>query len=119
MIISVCVGPQRLFLSTVKTLCKITSSSPLSLNTMAWLSVLDELKKYLPPDIELEAILADATDQEILEARFHAKATEKITLRYGVFALILNKERGVLFCHRRDLDLWNLLGGRLRANEAP
>jgi ADP-ribose pyrophosphatase YjhB (NUDIX family) len=37
----------------------------------------------------------------------------------GVFALILDEERRVLFCHRRDRDLWNLPGGRVRANEAP
>jgi 8-oxo-dGTP diphosphatase len=37
----------------------------------------------------------------------------------GVFAVILDKERRVLFCHRRDQDLWNLPGGRVRASEAP
>ena len=37
----------------------------------------------------------------------------------GAFAVILDKERGVLFCHRRDRDLWNLPGGKLETNEAP
>src|SRR5438067_8216763 len=37
----------------------------------------------------------------------------------GVFALILDKERRVLLCHRRDRDLWNLPGGKLESNEAP
>jgi 8-oxo-dGTP diphosphatase len=37
----------------------------------------------------------------------------------GAFAVILDKERRVLWCHRRDQDLWNLPGGRVRANEAP
>jgi 8-oxo-dGTP pyrophosphatase MutT (NUDIX family) len=37
----------------------------------------------------------------------------------GAFAVILDKERQVLWCHRRDQDLWNLPGGRVRAFEAP
>ena len=37
----------------------------------------------------------------------------------GAFAVILDKERRVLFCHRRDRDLWNLPGGRVQAYEAP
>jgi ADP-ribose pyrophosphatase YjhB (NUDIX family) len=37
----------------------------------------------------------------------------------GAFAVILDKEQRVLWCHRRYQDLWNLPGGRVRANEAP
>jgi 8-oxo-dGTP pyrophosphatase MutT (NUDIX family) len=37
----------------------------------------------------------------------------------GAFAVIVDKERRVLWCHRRDQDLWNLPGGRVRAFEAP
>jgi len=34
----------------------------------------------------------------------------------GVFAIILNKNK-ILLCHRRDMDMWNLPGGRLENNE--
>ena len=37
----------------------------------------------------------------------------------GVFAIILDKDGGVLLCHRRDHDLWNLPGGGLEENETP
>jgi len=37
----------------------------------------------------------------------------------GVFGILLDEQRRVLLCHRRDFDLWNLPGGGLEANEAP
>jgi len=37
----------------------------------------------------------------------------------GVFAIILDKQKRVLLCHRRDYDLWNLPGGRLEKSEIP
>jgi 8-oxo-dGTP diphosphatase len=37
----------------------------------------------------------------------------------GVFAIIFDDENRILFCHRRDYDLWNLPGGRLENGEAP
>jgi len=37
----------------------------------------------------------------------------------GVFGIIVDDENRVLFCHRRDYDLWNLPGGTLEAGEAP
>jgi len=37
----------------------------------------------------------------------------------GVFAIIFDDKNRILFCHRRDHDLWNLPGGRLEAGEAP
>lgn len=40
-------------------------------------------------------------------------------LRIGVFAIILDKEKRVLLCHRRDYDLWNLPGGGLEKGESP
>lgn len=37
--------------------------------------------------------------------------------KIGVFAVIFNKQRKVLLCHRCDQDLWNLPGGSLENNE--
>jgi len=37
----------------------------------------------------------------------------------GAFGVILNEERKVLLCHRTDMDLWNLPGGRVEENESP
>jgi 8-oxo-dGTP diphosphatase len=37
----------------------------------------------------------------------------------GAFAVIIDTENRVLLRHRRDQDLWNLPGGRVRATEAP
>jgi len=37
----------------------------------------------------------------------------------GVFAIILNKEKQILLCHRKDYDLWNLPGGKLEKGEVP
>lgn len=37
----------------------------------------------------------------------------------SAFAVIFDKEGRVLFCHRRDHDLWNLPGGGLEAGESP
>ena len=36
----------------------------------------------------------------------------------GAFAVILDAEGRVLLCHRRDLDLWNLPGGRCEMMES-
>ena len=43
----------------------------------------------------------------------------KKTFTIGAFAIILDKQKRVLLCHRRDYDLWNLPGGGLEAGEAP
>jgi len=37
----------------------------------------------------------------------------------GAFGIILNEHKQVLLCHRRDYDLWNLPGGRLKDRESP
>ncbi len=37
----------------------------------------------------------------------------------GVFAIIFDKKKRILFCHRTDCDLWNLPGGALEKGEAP
>lgn len=37
----------------------------------------------------------------------------------GAFAIILDQERRVLLCHRRDMDMWNLPGGGVEENEMP
>jgi ADP-ribose pyrophosphatase YjhB (NUDIX family) len=37
----------------------------------------------------------------------------------GAFAVIYHDERRVLLCHRRDIDAWNLPGGRVEDGEAP
>jgi len=37
----------------------------------------------------------------------------------GLFAVILDQQRRVLLCHRRDDDLWNLPGGRMERDESP
>ena len=37
----------------------------------------------------------------------------------GVFGIIVDKNKRVLACHRRDYDLWNLPGGALEKSEAP
>lgn len=39
--------------------------------------------------------------------------------KIGIFAIIFNKKKEVLLCHRRDCDLWNLPGGGLEENESP
>jgi len=37
----------------------------------------------------------------------------------GAFAVIFDDRGGVLLCHRRDLDLWNLPGGAVESGELP
>ena len=37
----------------------------------------------------------------------------------GAFAIICDEKRRVLLCHRRDIDAWNLPGGRVEEGEAP
>lgn len=37
----------------------------------------------------------------------------------GVFAAALNSQREILLCHRRDLDMWEMLGGGIEAHESP
>lgn len=37
----------------------------------------------------------------------------------GAFALIHDVEAKILLCHRTDLDMWNLPGGRVEPAEAP
>ena len=37
----------------------------------------------------------------------------------GCFALVLDPQRRVLLCRRRDFDKWNLPGGGLETGEAP
>jgi len=37
----------------------------------------------------------------------------------GAFAIILDADRRVLLCHRRDLDVWNLPGGGVESRETP
>ena len=37
----------------------------------------------------------------------------------GVFAIILDTNKKILLCHRRDYDLWNLPGGGLEDFESP
>ncbi len=39
--------------------------------------------------------------------------------KIGAFAIILNQEKEVLLCHRRDYDLWNLPGGGVEKGESP
>lgn len=35
------------------------------------------------------------------------------------FAIIFDERRRVLLCHRSDVDLWNLPGGKIEKNELP
>lgn len=37
----------------------------------------------------------------------------------GAFAIIVDDEHRVLLCHRRDMDMWNLPGGRVESGETP
>ena len=37
----------------------------------------------------------------------------------GAFAIIFDREGRVLLGHRRDMDMWNLPGGRIEAGEMP
>jgi ADP-ribose pyrophosphatase YjhB (NUDIX family) len=39
--------------------------------------------------------------------------------KIGIFAIILDEQKRVLLCHRRDYDLWNLPGGGLEKDESP
>lgn len=45
------------------------------------------------------------------------KSMNKSTI--GAFAVIFNNQREVLLCHRTDMDMWNLPGGRVEKNETP
>jgi 8-oxo-dGTP diphosphatase len=40
-------------------------------------------------------------------------------MRAGAFAAIFDDKRQVLLCHRRDIDAWNLPGGRVEDGESP
>lgn len=40
-------------------------------------------------------------------------------MRAGAFGITFDGDRRVLLCHRRDMDAWNLPGGRVEANETP
>lgn len=40
-------------------------------------------------------------------------------MQTGAFAAIFDDKRQVLLCHRRDIDAWNLPGGRVEEGEAP
>jgi len=40
-------------------------------------------------------------------------------MRAGAFGVIFDPDRRVLLCHRRDMDAWNLPGGRVEAGETP
>jgi 8-oxo-dGTP diphosphatase len=65
----------------------------------------------------------------IINAMKAPKMLEKIYLyiiagirRYfkiGAFAIIFDERQRVLLCHRSDVDLWNLPGGRVEKNELP
>lgn len=37
----------------------------------------------------------------------------------GAFAVIFDEDDRVLLCHRRDIDAWNLPGGRVEDGETP
>jgi len=37
----------------------------------------------------------------------------------GAFGIIVDEQRRVLLCHRRDVDLWNLPGGGVEKGETP
>lgn len=37
----------------------------------------------------------------------------------GAYAVIFDTEERVLLCHRRDMDVWNLPGGRVESGELP
>ena len=37
----------------------------------------------------------------------------------GAFGIIFDKQGGVLLCHRRDMDAWNLPGGVIEPGELP
>ncbi len=37
----------------------------------------------------------------------------------GAFAVIFDEHHRALLCHRRDLDMWNLPGGRVECRELP
>ena len=40
-------------------------------------------------------------------------------MQAGAFGMIFDAERRVLLCHRRDMDAWNLPGGRVEPGETP
>jgi len=40
-------------------------------------------------------------------------------MKVSAFGIILDKNRKVLLCHRRDRDAWNLPGGRVKNGESP
>ena len=40
-------------------------------------------------------------------------------MQAGAFGVIFDADRRVLLCHRRDMDAWNLPGGRVEPGETP
>ncbi|MFH1129348.1 MAG: NUDIX domain-containing protein [Patescibacteria group bacterium] len=40
-------------------------------------------------------------------------------MKIGAFGIILDKNKRVLLCHRRDYDKWNLPGGGVKNSESP
>ncbi len=43
----------------------------------------------------------------------------KTQFTIGVFGIVLDEQKRVLLCHRRDHDLWNLPGGGIENGESP
>jgi len=42
-----------------------------------------------------------------------------MTFNLSAFAIIFDEQGGVLLCHRRDMDVWNLPGGGVEYGELP
>ena len=47
------------------------------------------------------------------------RCTFPIVTDVGVFAAILDNAGELLLCHRRDIDLWEMPGGRVERGESP
>ncbi|MBI2888678.1 MAG: NUDIX domain-containing protein [Candidatus Liptonbacteria bacterium] len=52
-------------------------------------------------------------------ARLLKNRTVRAQFEVAAFGIILDENKKVLLCHRRDYDLWNLPGGGMEQGEAP
>src|SRR5690349_10798061 len=50
---------------------------------------------------------------------FQILAIMRHYFKIGAFAIIFDEKQRILLCHRSDVDLWNLPGGKVERNEEP
>jgi len=66
-------------------------------------------KSAIVNNIFAKVILALLFRFSLLNHMFNLKSM--VYFKKGAFGIILNKDKEILLCHRRDIDFWNLPGG--------